>query len=1276
MKTSILFSVLFFFGSILSAQPKPELQIQSGVSGGMFNLFFSPDGKYLCAVGYTESSIIDLSSRRQVSIIKGSVEGSCSFIYHNNYILENGDRNCSIWKVTTGELVMRSNKNPIVKFVFNRDSSKVFYANTFNLNGGVDDFSQFSKQLEELQSNLAKMNEGLNNQASQKEGKKKNKEAIGDILKNLSNAVDLNDIIPNNKTGEIAAAAAQGLSQEPEEDVFSFSGIKIDRNIRLFDLKASTGKVLYTIQKNQWIDSLYIDGSGVYLNAHLIEANNSEYAKLYLLKINIQSYSIDKKLLNDKINKKKIVDKNEESLFGSLGAGYGITSPYNGVSAKCKAINYVAVYDGESGLISIKEQSSGITRLSLQEDKNLFGSMLFSPDGNYLLFRKTDASLNGEVKVWDLRKKGIVYKTPETVKDVFNQRIFSPDNKYFLYTEFKNGVSSSLTMDIKIVDLATGKISQQFEGGNAIGFSPDGRYLVHNTFDGDLIFRQINRQESTETKFASEESNKMLNTTKQLYVTDLGFFPGDGSQLIVGTYGEFQLWDWKTFKITKLKEFEYGTKRIFTSNSKYYACIKNVNTGEVNPITQIKIKELNTEFAQNINISAEVTEVNFTSDNKHLMVKTIPNDRQPGATKVFRIKDGQLIEEFDRNLRFYDISPDGKKIMLSRKDDDGMVILDMSTRARLDFIPSAMDAKLAPNGKIAIIKKLTGIFVYDMEKKKELEKIETNSLLTRILISPDGSCAIIFDGVDYLSYDFQLKKTKKLEKLAVLSQGMISAVQPMAFSPDSRFLAMVNKEGGVAVYDIKRQEILFDFFGKGENDFIITIPGNYYLATQGAVKQGLGFKLEGNSFPFEQFDLKYNRPDLVLERLGTASPELVQAYRNAYYKRLKKMGFSESMLTETSHIPEVKVMTASLPTITPNRRLHFEVRAWDKKANLDRIQVFVNDVSVYGLQGLDLKFKATRDIIQPIDITLSQGLNKIQVFTINQYGGESLRETFSVNYDGPRELPSLYLITLEGSSYQNAEYNLTYPAKDARDFQNLIMAKKAEYKKVVNKHLTSREITIEKIKNLKTELRTSQVDDQIIVFYSGHGLVDQNLDYYLAGHYTDFNDPQKGGIPVEALEMLLDGLPARQKLILIDACHSGEIDKESVALIRNKQVQEGTVKFRSINTTLVSPHLGLENSFELMKELFVDLRRGTGATIISSASGTEFAMEGAKWNNGVFTYCLLRGLSEKKADLDKNGRIMISELEQYLSIEVPKLTDNHQRPTMRVENISNDWRIW
>ena len=62
------------------------------------------------------------------------------------------------------------------------------------------------------------------------------------------------------------------------------------------------------------------------------------------------------------------------------------------------------------------------------------------------------------------------------------------------------------------------------------------------------------------------------------------------------------------------------------------------------------------------------------------------------------------------------------------------------------------------------------------------------------------------------------------------------------------------------------------------------------------------------------------------------------------------------------------------------------------------------------------------------------------------------------------------------------------------------------------------------------------------------------------------------------------------------------------------------------------------DTLRFQQELFADLRRGTGAVVISSASGNEYALEGEQWRNGVFTYALLNGLKNGKADRNADAR--------------------------------------
>eukprot|EP01136_Pigoraptor_vietnamica_P015924 Opistho-1_new@59578 len=98
----------------------------------------------------------------------------------------------------------------------------------------------------------------------------------------------------------------------------------------------------------------------------------------------------------------------------------------------------------------------------------------------------------------------------------------------------------------------------------------------------------------------------------------------------------------------------------------------------------------------------------------------------------------------------------------------------------------------------------------------------------------------------------------------------------------------------------------------------------------------------------------------------------------------------------------------------------------------------------------------------------------------------------------------------------------------------------------------------------------------------------------------DFSNPSEKGLPYEELESLLDGIAPLKKVLFLDACHSGEVDKEEVELLATNTKTNSKVKFRNAGAGIQKKNLGLKTTSELMSELFTDLRRGTGATVISS----------------------------------------------------------------------------
>ncbi|MGH2565887.1 MAG: caspase family protein, partial [Ginsengibacter sp.] len=281
----------------------------------------------------------------------------------------------------------------------------------------------------------------------------------------------------------------------------------------------------------------------------------------------------------------------------------------------------------------------------------------------------------------------------------------------------------------------------------------------------------------------------------------------------------------------------------------------------------------------------------------------------------------------------------------------------------------------------------------------------------------------------------------------------------------------------------------------------------------------------------------------------------------------------------------------------------------------------------------------------------------------------SYRVPLFVNYTplNPHN-PVIHFVGIGIDQFENSKYNLQYSTKDIRDLCEGLKGKYAN--NITIDTLFNENVTIEKVKALKQKLKQTREDDKVIIAYSGHGLLSKDYDYYLSTYKVNFNDPGENGLPYEELENLLDSIPARKKLMLIDACHSGEVDKDELAkmVVVQKQL-DPTKKGVIVLADTANKRLGMKNSFDLMQELFVNVGKSTGATIISAAAGTQFALEKNNLKNGVFTYSILEYMQQHE-------HATLSKLKKYVNSRVPELTQGLQVPTARNETIDVDWQVW
>ena len=487
----------------------------------------------------------------------------------------------------------------------------------------------------------------------------------------------------------------------------------------------------------------------------------------------------------------------------------------------------------------------------------------------------------------------------------------------------------------------------------------------------------------------------------------------------------------------------------------------------------------------------------------------------------------------------------------------------------------------------------------------------------------------------------------------------------------------------IALSNAESGELICRFIGVDSLNWIIVCPDGYYFATKGALGK-MGFRKGLEVFSFDQFDLKFNRPDIVLKRMEVADSMSIEFYRKAYEKRLKKAGVEEKDLSENLEVPECRIINSDdIPPASESGSIGLDLLFSDEHYTLLSYNILINGIPLYGSNAcLFPKKKKSFQLTE--NIQLNPGMNQVQVYCMNEKGAESFKESFNINNLQEETKGDLYIFAISVSDYHETSMNLQYAVKDGRDFVKTYANLSDHWEHVIIDSLFNKEANRDHILKLKQNLLKTNINDQVILYVSGHGLLDDNFDFYFATHDIDFNNPSERGVSYEELEWLLDSIPARKKLFLMDACHSGEVDKENlIASNAEKEagMKHGVKKYSyraSILQTDPKPKqkMGINNSFELMQDLFTNLNRGSGAVVISAAAGDSYAMESDEWQNGVFTFTVLKGLKTKNADANKDGEVSVSELRDYVSKTVQDLTNGLQKPTMRQENVEFDWRVW
>lgn len=858
-----------------------------------------------------------------------------------------------------------------------------------------------------------------------------------------------------------------------------------------------------------------------------------------------------------------------------------------------------------------------------------------------------------QIKIWDANTLEIIKKVdciPDKEQKLNRKAkaIYSIDDKFILSYQ-KTSVYYRNTESMKITKILNAKTRKTYR----LAISSDSKkiYTVSGYRGKEFTIREWDLEQGMQTKIFEAHDKPLTNIVitpdNKNLITQAAYYTH--MRTAVDSF-DIDLWDIKTGKKTKKIGCTDNNVISMSPNGKSLAIgslerifyTKNIYSGEKEVEFDPKYGAPNPGYLSN---GSGPKKIVFSSDGKSL-ISCSWTDR----IKLWSTETGEIISKLYGHLKTVtdvDYSSDGKRIVSTSKD-----------------------------GTVRLWDVKTGKQLFSFTNHEEQQ-------VHYCAFSPDGK--YVLSSGNFIS---KLWSTKTKKEIFSITQAKI--ISSIKFTPDGKFIIIGTANGLLKLYDSNTGKEVVKLVSFAYNDEWIAItPDRYFFASKKATTM-LHYVLDNKIYGFDQFDLQYNRPDIILKRLGYASDERIRLYYKAYLKRLKRTGFNDKMFNNEWHIPEIEIENKySIHQTTKNGEIKLEITASDTKYKLKMMNVWVNSIPIYGAEGIDLMKKNSYKISKKIKILLSQGENKIEVSVTNEKGAESYKESIFINYEPKNKTkPDLYFLAVGVSNHKDASINLNYAAKDAGDLTKLFKKNKTLYNKIKILPYFDDKATSKNILNAKNILNQTKIDDVVIVFFAGHGFLDENLDYYLITHDVDVNDISGTALKYEDFEAILNGIPARKKVLLMDACHSGEVDKHSKIEDETELYADnrGVVKYISKTRNVLEnkSNLGMQNSFTLMKEMFNDLRKGSGTTVISSAGGGEYAYEGQmmkngkieKIKNGVFTYSVLDALQNKKADIDKNGKITISELKNYVFDRVSKLTIGHQNPTFRKEVPDLDFEIW